>query len=213
MSELVVLVPVLARPHRVEPLLENIAATTPDARVLFIADPDDLDEQRAIHTAGADLLLIPGTYAQKINAGCRATREPLIFQAADDLLFHDEWLQRACERLSDTVQVVGTNDLGNRRVTSGGHATHNLIDRRYLPRGTVDDPSVLLHEGYHHNFVDDEFVQTAQRRQAWAFAEDSIVEHLHPNWGKADMDNTYEKGFGTFRLDRKRFTRRRALWA
>ena len=48
MQALVVLVPVLRRPHRVHPFLASLHANTPDpVRALFICDPDDIDEQRA----------------------------------------------------------------------------------------------------------------------------------------------------------------------
>ena len=45
-AELVILVPVLRRPHNVRPLLESVRATTPGARVLFIADPGDTRSTR-----------------------------------------------------------------------------------------------------------------------------------------------------------------------
>jgi hypothetical protein len=61
-------------------------------------------------------------------------------------------------------------------------------------------------------FCDDELVGTARKRQAWAFAWHSIVEHLHPHWGKGEDDDTYARGQRTFHKDRRRFQRRQPLW-
>lgn len=214
-----VLVPVLRRPHRVVPLLESIEAATPELhRVLFLASPGDDSEQDAVRASGADLVVIDeppgaGDYARKINAGIRATVEPVLLMAADDLCFHPGWLTAALRRITGTVGVVGTNDLHNRRVTRGSHATHLLFTRRYVEQhGTIDEPGKLLHEGYHHNFVDDEAVQTAKHRAAWAFAVDSHVEHLHPNYGGAPRDEVYDLAQAQFERDRRYYQRRCALW-
>lgn len=216
-----ILVPVLRRPHRVAPLLESIEAATPEPhRVLFVASPEDEVELRALEQAGADRLVTTwpggtrGDYARKINAGYQATEEPLLFLAADDLHFHPGWLERACERLGDpAVGVVGTNDLGNPRVLAGKTATHSLVTRAYIDeRGTVDEQGKVLHEGYPHEYVDTEFVETAKRRGAWAFAADSIVEHLHPHWGKAPTDELYDAHAERMAAGAQLYRRRRRLW-
>lgn len=212
---IVVVVPVLNRPHAVAPLLENIAAATPEPhRVAFIPDPDDELELEAIRAAGGDVVLeLAGGYAAKVNAAAAVTDEPYVMLAADDLRFHRGWATAALELMSDTVGVVGTNDLGNRRVIRGDHATHSLVARWYVDElGTIDEPGRILHEGYRHNFCDDELVGTAKSRGAFAFARDAVVEHLHPNWGKGDDDETYQLGMSSWREDRRRFHERARLW-
>lgn len=209
-----ILVPVLNRPAAVQPLLENIAKTTPEPhRVLFVTDEDDTRERAAIAAAGGQELVVSAGYAAKINAAVAATSEPYVFLGADDLRFHAGWLPEALAWMRGQVGVVGTNDLGNRRVIAGLHATHSLVARAYIEQhGTIDQPGHVLHEGYHHNFCDDELVATAKRRRAWAFARDSIVEHLHPNWQKGEDDATYRLGMRRFRQDRDLFFQRSALW-
>ena len=213
----VVLVPVLNRPHRAAPLVDSVRRTS-DARVLFLCTPGDDEEQEACRATGADVIvtdepLRPGDYARKINAGYRQTREPLLFLAADDLEFHAGWLEAAIACLDGTVQVVGTNDLGNARVMAGEHSTHTLVTRSYVDRfGTIDQPGEVLHEGYPHEFVDDEFVATAKKRGVWAFAADSHVEHLHPNWGKAPMDALYAEQGARMRQGQRVFQKRQRLW-
>jgi len=216
--EVVILVPMLGRPHRVAPLLASITAATPEPhRVLWLVTSDDTEVGDAVETVGGEPLMVPwqggGDYARKINAGYRHTSEPLVFCAACDLEFHVGWLAAAMARLDGTVGVVGTNDLGNRRVMAGEHATHSLVTRAYADTyGTIDEPGKILHEGYRHEYVDDELVGTAKARGAWAFAADSVVEHLHPHWGKAPSDTLYEAQAGRMSASRHLYLRRRRLW-
>lgn len=211
-----IIVPVRHRPHRVEPLLASITGATPEPhRVLFVCSTDDQAQIDAVVAAGAEHIDIPwarGDYARKVNTAVAHSDEPLIFLGADDLRFHPGWLTAACARLAPGIGVVGTNDLGNARVMSGQHATHCLVARAYAQLGTIDDPTRLLHEGYWHEFVDDELVGTAKKRRAWSFAPDSIVEHLHPAWGKAPLDALYAEEPERMRYGRRIYARRRRLW-
>lgn len=211
-----ILVPMLGRPHHIAPLLDSIRATTDGARVVFLCSPPDAEVHAEIDAAGEQRIMIdgpmPGDYARKINVGVAATDEPLIFTGASDIRFHDGWLEAACAQLADGIGVVGTNDLGSQRVMAGVHSTHSLVTRSYAELGTIDEPGKLLHEGYPHEFVDDELVATAKHRNAWAFAADSIVEHLHPSWGKAPTDATYDEQGHRMWQGRRIYRRRMRLW-
>ena len=81
-----------------------------------------------------------------------------------------------------------------------------------MAQGTIDDPTRILHEGYVHNFVDDELIGTAKHRGEWAFADAAIVEHLHPNYGDAPRDHTYNLARRYFAYDRQIYERRQPLW-
>lgn len=223
MNEVVIIIPVLGRPERVEPLLASLERGRGETpyRALFVASPGDRGELRAIQRAGADVLVAswpPGDadWAMKTNLACRETSEPWIFTGADDLCFCEGWADRAleCAAAGERVGVVGTDDLGNAKVRAGQHSTHSLVRRAYVQRrGTVDERGKLLHEGYSHNFSDCELVETAKARGAWLFCAESRVEHLHPNWSKGRGDRTYQKGQRHFARDRALFQRRRRLWA
>ncbi|MGH3493349.1 MAG: hypothetical protein ACRDRL_19155, partial [Sciscionella sp.] len=56
--------------------------------------------------------------------------------------------------------------------------------------------------------VDDEIVAAGRARGVWAMALGSIVEHLHPAWGKADLDETYRLGHASAETDRQLFEQR-----
>lgn len=212
MPDLAYLIPVLRRPHRVQPLLDSILAAK-SGRVVFVCDPDDGEEQEAIANAETPLwirtLEVEGGYARKINEAARLVDETLLFIGADDLHFHPGWFEAAT---AAGAPIVGTQDLCNPRVIAGHHATHFFVRREYLDRGTIDEPDKLLHEGYTHCFVDNEFIETARHRDAYAFAPASIVEHLHPLAGKAQKDEVYAKGMAHFARDRRLYNRRRRLW-
>jgi len=210
-----ILVPVLGRPHRVVPTIESVAAATPEAhRLLFVASADDQAELAALDAAGADHLVVArgrGSWAKKINDGYRATTGEWIFTGADDLEFRPGWFSRALGWAGPDTGVIGTNDLWNPRVMTGAHSTHSLVRRSYADlSGTVDQPGLVLHEGYPHQFADDELVQTAMARGAYVHAFDSIVKHLRP--AIAD-DATYRLGEQSHQSGKRLFIARRRRWA
>lgn len=217
-SDLDILVPVLWRPHRVLPLLDNILGATPQAHVLFIADSDDEDELIALGKAEAEYITLPPTaasYAKKINAGFTATSRPFVFTAADDLDFNADWYLYAREKIDTRTFVVGTNDRCNYRVMQGTHSTHTLVKRSYITKygGVVDEPpGKIFHEGYPHEYCDDEFIQTAQHRGVFKSAHSAVVRHMHPLTDPALGDATYDKGREFTAEGRELFKSRKHLW-
>ena len=209
-----VLVPVLRRPQNAEPFMRSLRATTGLATVYAVANQDDPETVKAWDEAGATILYADGiSFAAKVNAGYAQTTEPWLFITGDDVRFHPGWLDHAQEAAADEHSVVGTNDLGNPRVVRGEHATHMLIRRSYADEVGVswDGPGSVCHEGYRHWFVDDEIVTAARQRGAFAFAPGSIVEHLHPAWGKGEQDEVYELGQESQDTDRALFIERASL--
>lgn len=214
-----IIIPVIERPHRAAPVVESIRRSTPDGsyRVLFVGNHGDEPEHEACRATGADLLVIeprrPGDYARKVNTAYRLSDEPLLLLGADDLEFRPGWLEAVQRRVDAGAHVVGTNDLGNPRVIRGEHATHCVVTRVYADeRGTIDRPGEILHEGYDHEWCDDELVGTAKHRGVWAFADDAVIEHLHPNWSKAPTDHLYDDQRRRMRASRPLYLRRRRLW-
>jgi GT2 family glycosyltransferase len=210
-----VIVPTLRRPQNAAPFMESLAASgAPLARVYAVADPGpDAD---AWAGAGAEVLTWdgppPGTFAERVNAGYRATTEPWLLLAGDDVRFHPGWLDQAQHAARDGASVIGTNDLHNPRVTAGDHSPHPMIRRAYIDEqgASWDGPKIVCHEGYRHWFVDDEIVQAAKQRDTWVMAIHSKVEHLHPLWGLAADDDTYRLGQSHVEADKALFGERLA---
>lgn len=210
----VLLIPVLDRPHNVEPLLETIEFGG-GHRALFLSSPGDTAEQAELDRCGAEWLEVPfapedGDYQRKINWGAARTMEDWVFTGADDLLFHERWFENAMAHVKNTTGVIGTNDLANPRVMEGKHSTHSLVRRTYIEKyGTVDEKGKVLHEGYAHEHCDDELVATARRRGAWVFAADSHVEHLHPHFRAVATDAIYGDFERRMRIGRRIWDQRR----
>lgn len=227
-ADILVAVPVLDRPARAEPFYASLAesllvAEAVDVRLMFLTSPGDLAEIRALADVELRNLAFevehvpwpagPGDWARKLNYAIAHTSEPLILLGADDLDFHAGWAG-AVMRSSRTTGagVIGTNDLHNPRVVRGTHSTHPVISRAYALEGAIDGGPVL-HEGYGHQFVDDELVGTARKRRAWTFCDSALVEHLHPYFGGAAWDSTYKRGQATTAADAALFRQRKRLWA
>lgn len=218
MTSVAVLIPVLGRPDRAAPVAESVRASDDRATPVFLVSHGDDAERAACLATGEQTFVVPwgpgrGDWAKKINWGLKQVDDEWLLLGADDLRFHPGWFEEALKVWARSCAcVVGTNDMGNPRVVAGNHSTHPLVHREYVSWGTADDASILLHEGYRHQFCDDEFVQTANVRGVWAYSRGSYVEHLHPNWGKAKDDETYRLGEAGFAEDKALYERRKWLW-
>ena len=206
-----ILVPVLGRGHQIEPLLANIAGVTDvDWRVTFICSPDDPAAEICLGTEQTTIVVpwqpARADFAKKINLAYDLIEDAdWFFQGATDLVFHGGWASQALRTANaGRIGVVGTNDLGNPAVKRGNHATHILFSRDYIERfdgGVYDNTGRVFSEQYDHQFVDTEFVQTAILRGQFKPCLRSVVEHMHPHWGKGEMDETYVKSERSFRDD------------
>lgn len=219
MTDIVVAIPVLARPRNAAAVARSLADAGGSTRPLFICSPGDDAEIEACRATGAEVVVTdfpagPGNFAMKTNLAARLTDEPWVFAGADDLRFHPGWAEEMI-RVGEQAGagMVGSDDLGNGMVRAGRHSTHSLFRRDYITEcGTVDQPGLVYHEGYDHQQVDTEAYETAVARGCFVFARRARVEHLHPFWGKGDLDATYEKGLAASAADRALFHQRRRLW-
>jgi hypothetical protein len=225
-----VIVPVLDRPQNAAPFMQSLLASTGLANVWAVVEPEDRTTAKAWAKAGANVIYgsdglmsyvegqtegVAHTFAEKVNLAYRQTEDigaRWLFITGDDVRFRSGWLDQALAAAGDEFDVVGTNDLGNPRVTSGQHATHLLIRRSYVDKvgASWDGPGVVCHEGYRHWFVDDEIVTAAKQRRVWTPCLASVVEHLHPLFGKAESDATYRLGQSTVEADKATFEQRLA---
>lgn len=211
-----VIVPVLHRPQNVAPFMETLRASTGLATAWFVCDRADKVEQETVLEHGGRVLKCNGSFAQKVNYAYDAIPKhgapaPWMFLVGDDVLFQPGWLDHA-QYVAHQYggEVVGTNDLGNPRVMAGDHATHLLVSRRYVAEtgATFDGAPDLVCGPYGHWFVDDELVAAAKERGVWQMALGSIIEHMHPLFGKGQVDEVYIKGQSSAEADRALFEQR-----
>lgn len=217
-AQVAIIVPTLGRAHKLAALAENIDRVTPEPyNLLFVVDRDDADSQRVIaKLTNAWMTIRNGTYPEKINAGVKASVEPIVVLTNDDVVFHPEWYERAMkvfEKRND-VMVVGPSDT-TPATAEGTHATMPIVRRSYIedPGAAYGEPGVALHEGYHHNWSETELWALANDRGVAKFVSSCVIEHRHPDWGTAAMDDTYERGARQhFDKDQLLFNERVAAW-
>jgi len=228
MPEIDVVVPVLGRPQNAEPLVESLAASGADARLVAVPSTFDRptkDAWAAVAASGPPVPVVvlplgtePGSFAQKVNhahrlLGAVLSPAPWLMLCGDDVRFHPGWAQAAL-RCADkyNASVVGTNTAGP---TPDGGTPHPLIRRDYITeRGASwDGPGSVCHEGYRHNFVDVEIATLAIHRGVFFHCVASVVEHHCPYQGKADQDPTYQISSDTVDGDRALWHERSARFA
>jgi hypothetical protein len=212
-----VLVPVLGRPHKARVISDSIHnATSVDHVVHFLCSYGDTDQIEACEETGDTYSVMrwkagPADFAKKINWGAKKAKTEYVQVGADDLVFHPGWDVAAVGAADDSGKgVIGTNDLYNARVKRRLSSTHPFVRKAYLDTwgGTFDNTGYLFSEAYDHQYVDDEFAQTAQVRHEWVFAANAVVEHLHPYFKRAEMDSTYEKALRATTADFQLFSQR-----
>jgi glycosyltransferase involved in cell wall biosynthesis len=214
-----VIVPTFGRSRRLAAVAENVhEATTVPHRLVFAIEAEDRKSMRACYELDCTVVVNQRTknYAGAINSAIQATDEPYVFCGADDLRFHPGWAEAALAHMDGWIMVVGTNDLYNKYVLAGTHATHYLVDRRYPMEigGVVDEPpGVMLPECFDHNWTDTEAIGTAKARCRFRPCLESVVEHLHAFSGKGHgPDRTSRKAMLRVNEDEQIYLARRELW-
>lgn len=215
-----IVIPSYGRAHLIAERVENAKRNTwADNQVVVVVEPEEFGKYSGVVPDGTYLLANSRTknYAGAVNSAVEEFSSDYYFLAADDLNFHRDWDVHAGNTLRTLphLRVVGTNDLLNGYVLRGWHATHYLVDRRYLddPGGIVDGaPGHVLYEGYSHNFTDTEFIGTAKARAVFAPCLESVVEHLHWSAGKSEADSTTDKTNEHLDEDSSLYHDRRHLW-
>jgi hypothetical protein len=132
------------------------------------------------------------------NLAAKAARGDLIVQLSDDWAPTQGWDLRLLEEvkgrdLKREPIVIAVND---------GHRKDNLLCMAILSRARLEAQGDLFFDGYESVFSDNEF-------SIRAFADDVVVdarsritfEHLHPAFGKAPMDKTYDHNNSTARYE------------
>jgi hypothetical protein len=174
-----------------------------DVEVIVVSDDTLIEDSRV------KMIVTDNTHGAiaNWNAGLAHATGDAIVLGADDLWFHEGWLEAALRGLLGMPEhsgMVGLNDMA----TDGTRfATHYLMTRDYIERF---NGGVLAIPKYQHNFIDVEATARAMKAGRYHYAEDSLVEHRHYLWGKAEKDATYQRTAGTFKPDQETFLQREA---
>ncbi len=204
-----IFIPSLNRPHRLSALVENIHEATPEPHKIYfmVSDQESQDILKELKEA---YFVDEGDtrYVTRMNKLYKLTNEPFMFMGSDDILFHKGWAKEALKVMDQGYDVVVGDDLFNR------NGTMALIRRSYIQKqsGCIDTPDVLFYPGYQHNYADTEQFDTARKRNVFARALDSVVEHLHFGNGKSPLDETYQRSNRFTQQDQNLYESRKHLW-
>jgi hypothetical protein len=156
------------------------------------------------------------TFPIKVNDGFRATDHDWFLFVGDDVTFRPGWWDHALFTARITgCGFIATNDLCNSYVMAGVHATHPIMSRDYIEThgASWDGPGTVTHEGYKHWFVDNEWTARAHQLGQFAYSPASVIEHMHPFYGKGTDDATYRKAHGSQDRDKRLIEKRVKEWA
>lgn len=193
-----VVMPTMGRTEQARACVARICDTAPQAAVVVVTrDNREVFESTGLpgqvrYCDAADEL----TAVQKWNYGLKCA---LGFDAyvlgADDLWPQDGWLDAALEAASLGFGFVGLNDCH----TDGAQlATHFLVTRDFIASHLG---GVLCVPHYRAWYLDVEATARAKRAHQFAYAVNARVDHRHVHWGKAEMDETYRRGYAVHRYD------------
>lgn len=211
-------IPTFGRSQKLREYISHVRESVSEQhRVVCIVERHDMDSYNESVAAGAITIINHRTpnYAGAINSAWECLLSDAFFAGADDLRFIPGWLDWALDLMTDKTQVVGTNDLHNQEVVRGEHATHYLVDGKYIKDqcGVIDKGAPVLFEEYDHNWTDREFIGTAKYRGAFSPCLESLVEHLHFTFGLSKIDETYKKTRLRVDADGALYQKRKQLWA
>jgi glycosyltransferase involved in cell wall biosynthesis len=221
-----ILIPTLWRGDRLPGLVENIhRSTLADHAVLFVAELDDLETievLKALSVEDPRVRYVLNTRTKNccgaFNSGHEAVTAPYWFAGGDDLTFHQGWDVPCLAVMQNPelgAKIVGTRDLYNPNVEAGWTATHFLVDTGYSRQFglTFDEvPGLIACESYGHDFFDTESCAVATTRGVFQPCMESIVEHQHWCFGKANVDATYQRNQELCGGDRIIFDARKEAW-
>lgn len=205
-----VLFPTTGRPDRAEACLAQLHSTTPHHQIEVVAAVDADTETSERIAPHVQTLTYSSTYrgcSQAWNDCLReAEGDPIVF-AADDLIWHDGWLEAALTKLQefpDQWGMVGFND---------GHwpgeelATHYLMSRRFIIEVLG---GVVAWDWYRHSFNDLEVNARAKQAGRYLWAKDSHVHHQHWTYGDRPQDDTDTRTLGEHAQAQYTYTQREA---
>ena len=143
------------------------------------------------------------------NDGLRASNGEFIAFWADDLWPYPGWLDIVMpyfDIFPDRVGYVGFNDL----IHHGDFLiTHYMAHRKYIIKY---QNGVLAYPHYKRICNDTESMSRAKNANLWVWAEDAIVEHIHPMVGKRERDRFDDLMLNAFHDgDFEEYNRRLAL--
>ena len=193
-----ILLPTRGRPEQAERLLQSVVATASDPSrlevVLYVDDDDPASHAIQCNEIPITQIIGPRLSMGGLNTACykRSTGDIIVLLNDDMVIRTSGWDQKIVEiqeRFPDQVYLAYPNDL---------HAGEMLCSTPILSRKTCE---VLTHpfpEVYQGGFIDYHLMDIFKQLQVLGedrivYLGDVVIEHLHYQYGKSEIDTTYEQ--------------------
>ena len=212
-DKIAIFIPTLYRPDKLKRTIKSIQDTS-DVHTYVMFPRDDINTQEVIeHFNNVEYFTDSDPenmrFVRRIQYLYSVTDDDWFLTGADDVVFRDGWLQAAEPYMND-YSVISFDDMCNPNVPG----TNFLIKRQYIDEqsGVVDSPKTVLHQGYYHNFCDNELIGTAKARNTFIKC-DGKIEHFHHTVGKSENDIIYSMAQAKFHDDAALCHSREHLWS
>lgn len=162
-------------------------ANNPDAiEHIFAIDSDD-DLSMPLVIARCVMVSGNGGPVDAWNVAAKVSKGDVLIQLSDDFEPFPGWDTAILDAIGDTSKpaVLAVSD---------GHRKDNLLCMAILTRARYKEQKQLFHPEFFSMFSDNWFSECAFRDGVVIDARDRITfEHVHPAFGKAEMDETYAR--------------------
>lgn len=163
-------------------------AANPDAiEHIYALDVDD--ETMGVLAINRHVLLDgTGGSVAAWNKAAESSRGEVLIQLSDDWEPFQGWDAAILDAIGDTTKpaVLAVND---------GHRRDNLLCMAILTRARWQQQGYLFHPAFFSVYSDNWFSECAYRDGIVIDARDRITfEHMHPFFGKGEVDATYHRG-------------------
>jgi hypothetical protein len=202
-----------SRPHHFErgmqSILANINPENTKYQILVSVDYDDGSMEAALskYEEHSNVLICKGYSTNKINAINRDVEKAnndwdILVNMSDDMCF----------------KVKGFDDIIRKNFDNLGQCLHfpdgntiEIITLSVLGRKFYDRFGYIYHPDYISLWCDNEQTDVAKIVGAYKFVNEYLYDHLHPAFGKAQLDAQYLKTEGYYQADSYTYNRRKAI--
>lgn len=197
-------IPSRGRPQRLREMWESAQKTKsdPDVEIDLIigVDADDPQVDVYIDIFGPTRVLVAQdriSYAARCNQLVWYTDGDLMWMGNDDFLFRtvgwDTKVRTAANKVTDNIFLIFPEDGFKRAIP--------FATTSFLPRRVVEIMGGVFPYIFYHNCCDPYLSNIFERLGRLIYLPDVLIEHMHVNRGKAQMDDTYARGKDTEQAD------------
>lgn len=191
-----IILPTRGRPEILRRCLESLVATAPSVQIVAVVDAGDNETLAVLRDFDGSLPISSieskagATASEKWNLGAGWTPANTLVFAADDLVFHPEWIEKTTKALKafpDGSALVGFDELAR-----SPHPLHFAVTRKLLDE---INGGLLVVPHYRSWYMDTELCDKARAWGRYIANCGAVVEHKHPMHGTAPIDDLHRSGF------------------